>query len=144
MRLAFLGVVFDAAGLPQQYAPARLVLWMYQEGLYEDVRAAIEANGKEFAHELRNMYVSPVLAKALIDAGATFGQTPAAVSAALQNQFPLIEDISNDEALDTFEEILRLRSSTSGKLPLTLVVPRRNAAIHRRRQCEGFTGTRPR
>ena len=46
VRLAFLGVVFDAAGLPQQYAPARLALWMYQEGLDDVVRATIEANGK--------------------------------------------------------------------------------------------------
>jgi hypothetical protein len=122
VRLAFLGVVFDAAGLPQQYAPARLALWMYQEGLYDDVRAVIEAKGKEFAHELRNLYVSPVLAQALIETGASFGESPAAVSAALQNQFPLIEDISNDETLDTFEEILRRQSSTAGKLPLTLVV----------------------
>jgi hypothetical protein len=121
VRLAFLGVVFAAAGLPQQYAPARLALWLYQEGLYDDVRAGVEAKGKEFAHELRNLYVSPVLAQALIETGASFGENPAAVSAALQNQFPLIEDISNDETLDTFEQILRLQSSTS-KLPLTLVV----------------------
>jgi hypothetical protein len=122
VRLAFLGVVFDAAGLPQQYAPARLALWMHQEGLYDSVRAAVEEKGKQFEHELRNMYVSPILAQALIAAGATFGETPAAVSAALQNQFPLIEDITNDETLDTFEEILRLQSSTAGKLPLTLIV----------------------
>ena len=32
VRLAFLGVVFDAAGLPQQYAPARLALWLHAGG----------------------------------------------------------------------------------------------------------------
>ena len=122
VRLAFLGVVFDAAGLPQQYAPARLALWMYQEGVYDAVRAIVEATGREFAHELRNLYVSPVLAQALIETGATFGENPSAVSAALQSQFPLVQDVSNDETLDTFEEILRLQSSTAGKLPLTLVV----------------------
>lgn len=122
VRLAFLGIVFDAADLPQQYASARLALWMCQEGLYDAVRAAIEANGKEFEHELRNLYVSPVLAQALIDAGASFGENPAAVSAALQNQFPLVDDVTNDETLDTFEEVLRLQSDTDGKLPLTLVI----------------------
>jgi hypothetical protein len=121
-RLAFLGVVFDAAGLPREYGVARLVLWMQQESVFDDVRAVIEANGKEFAHELRNLYVSPVLAQALITAGAAFGDTPAAVSAALQAQFPLVDDISNDEMLDTFEEVLRLQSDTKGKLPLTLIV----------------------
>ncbi len=121
-RLAFLRIVFDAAGLPSEYGVARLALWMQQEGIFNDVQAAIKANGKEFAHELRNLYVSPVLAQSLIDTGAGFGENPAAVSAALQAQFPLVDDINNDEMLDTFEEVLRLRSDKDGKLPLTLIV----------------------
>jgi hypothetical protein len=121
-RLALLAVVFDAAGLPQQYAPARLVIWLMNEGLYDNVRSAVEAAGKSFEHELRNLYVSPLLAQALIGAGATFGETAAAVSAALQTQFPTVEDISNDEMFDAFEQILRLQSTADGKLPLALVV----------------------
>ncbi len=122
VRLAFLGVVFDAAGLPQQLAPARLALWLRQEGMFDSVQAGVQAKGKDLAHELRNLYVSPVLGQALIDAGATFGDTPAAVSSTLQTQFPMMEDVSNDEMLDTFEQVLRLLATNAGKLPLTLVV----------------------
>lgn len=122
VRLAFLGVVLDGAGLPQQYAPARLVIWLKNEGLYDQVHTTVSRTGKNLEHELRNLYVSPVLAQALLDAGASFGDTPAAVSAALQTQFPSIDDISNDEMLDLFEQVLRLQSDTDGKLPLTLVV----------------------
>ena len=121
VRLAFLSIIFDAAGLPQQYAPARLVLFMKQNGLYEAVLSSVEAAGKGLDHELRNLYVSPVLASALIDAGATFGTTPAAVSAALQAQYPTVDDISNDEMLDAFEQVLELQTTTRGKIPLTLV-----------------------
>lgn len=122
VRLAFLGVVFDAAELPQQFGPARLALWMHQEGIYDQVRATIEAGGKRLAHEMRNLYVSPVLATALIDAGASFGATPAAVSETLQRQFPMVDDIDRRGMLDTFEDVLRLQSTSPGKLPLTLVV----------------------
>ena len=122
VRLAFLNVVFDAARLPQQYAPARLAMYLKGENIYEQVRSAVEASGKSFDHELRNLYVSPVLAKALIGAGATFGDTPAAVSVALQNQYPMVDDISNDQLLDAFEQVLKLQSTTPGKLPITLVV----------------------
>jgi hypothetical protein len=122
VRLAFLSVVFDAAGLPQQYGPARLALWMKQEGLYDMVRAAIEAQGKSLTYELRNLYVSPVLAQALIDAGASFGATPPAVSQTLQKQFPMVDDIDRSDMLDTFEEVLKLQSNSPGKMPLTLVV----------------------
>lgn len=122
VRLAFLSVVFDAAGLPEQYAPARLVLWMKQEGIDDAVRADVEAAGRDLDHELRNLYVSPVLANALIEAGASFGSTPAEVSKALRDQYPTVNDISNDEALDVLGEVLRLQSDTDDKLPLTLVV----------------------
>jgi hypothetical protein len=63
VRLAFLRVVFDAAGLPQQYERARVALWLYREGIYDDVRAVIEANGNNFEDEFRNFYVSSVLAE---------------------------------------------------------------------------------
>ena len=122
VRLAFLGVVFDAAGLPQQNGPARLALWMHQEGLYDQVQEAIEARDKNLNHELRNLYVSPVLAQALIDAGAGFGATPGAVSTALQAQFPMVDDIDRTQMLDVMEDVLRLRSDSEGKLPLTLIV----------------------
>lgn len=122
VRLAFLGVVFDAAGLPQQYAPARLAIYLKNNGLYDKVLNTIEGAGKEFRNELRNLYVSPVLAQALIESGATFGETASEVSTALQHQFPTVHDISNDEMLETFEEVLKLQSSSDGKLPLTLIV----------------------
>ncbi len=122
VRLAFLGVVFDAAGLPQQFAPAQLALWLRQEGMFDAVRASVESQGKDLAHELRNLYVSPVLAQALIDTGATFGDTPAAVSGALQKQFPMVDDIDLPTTLDTLRSVLQLQSTSEGKLPLTLIV----------------------
>ena len=123
-RLAFLSVIFDAAELPQQYAPARLAIWLKTEGYYDQVAAAISAAGKSLDHELRNLYVSPVLAQALIDAGASFGDTPSAVSTALQAQYPTVEDVSNADMLKAFEDVLQLQSEGegAGKLPLTLVV----------------------
>jgi hypothetical protein len=122
VRLAFLNVIFDSADLPQQLGPARLAIWMRQQGIHDQVATAVEAAGKEFLNELRNLYVSPVLAQALIDAGAAFGTTPAEVSKALQSQFTSPSDITDEEMLETFEEVLRLQSDTEGKLPLTLVV----------------------
>jgi hypothetical protein len=46
VRLAFMRVLFEAAGLPSQYAPACLAIWLKQEGLYDDVVAHIERAGK--------------------------------------------------------------------------------------------------
>lgn len=122
VRLAFLRIILDAAGLPQQYAQAQLVIFLKKEGLYDQVRAGVEGVGRTLDDVLSDFYVSPVLAKALIDAGAAFGEDLATVSTALQNQYPMVDDISNDEMLNMFEQVLKLRSASSGKLPLTLVV----------------------
>lgn len=122
VRLAFLGVVFDGAGLPQQLAPAQLAMWMHEQGTYDAVRARIESQGKDLSYELRNLYVSPVLAHALIDSGATFGDTPASVSTALQKQFPMVDDINLPTTLDLLRAVLQLQSTADGKLPLTLIV----------------------
>ncbi|MDW3214983.1 MAG: BREX system P-loop protein BrxC [Ilumatobacteraceae bacterium] len=122
VRLAFLNVIFAAAGLPNQYELARLALFLRQNGMLDQVADSVKAKGKEFDRELRNLYVSPILAQALIDAGASFGTTPAEVSAALRDQYPRVGDISDDEMLDTMDEVLQLQSTTPGKVPLTLVV----------------------
>ena len=122
VRLAFLTIIFEAAGLPQQYAPAKLAIRLKSENKFDQVKAAVEGAGRDFAFELRNLYVSSALAQALIEAGVTYGDTAAAVSTALQAQFPMADDISERDMLDTFEEVLKLESSTNGKLPLVLVV----------------------
>jgi hypothetical protein len=122
VRLAFLTIIFEAAGLPQQYGPAKLAIRLKNEHKFDQVRTSIESAGRDFDYELRNLYVSNALAQALIDAGVTFGESPSAVSTTLQAQFPMTEDISEKDMLDTFEEVLRLESSAEGPLPLVLVV----------------------
>ena len=122
VRLAFLEIVFDAAGLPKQYPLARLVIYLKHEGLYDSVSSAVESAGRNFEDELRNLYVSPVLAQALLDAGVTFGETATEVRAALRSQYPKVEDISSDEMLHAFGQVLELVSPTDNELPLALIV----------------------
>src|SRR6266568_5619106 len=72
VRLALLGIMFRSAVLPEQYAPGRFVIWLIQNGYYKDLKAAVERNGRDFAKELNNMYVSPVLAQSLLDVYPVF------------------------------------------------------------------------
>ena len=48
VRLALLAILFRSAGLPEQYPAARFVLWLKQNGLYEQTRQGVEAQGKSF------------------------------------------------------------------------------------------------
>jgi len=122
VRLALLGIMFRRADFPEQYAPARFVLWLMQNGYYEDVKAGVERSGRDFAKELHNMYVSPVLAQSLLDVYPGFATSAADARNLFKAQYPNKEDISNDELLRTMEELLELQSTTPGKLPCTLLV----------------------
>jgi hypothetical protein len=123
VRLAFLSVLFDSAGLPEEYALARFTIWARKNGYLGTVRAAVENAGRIFDKEIHDLYVSPVIAKALLDADPTLGSSVKDVRDLLKAQFPpTTRDITDDEMFEVMDDVLRLKSTTAGKLPLTLVV----------------------
>ena len=64
-----------------------------------------------------------MIAKALLDADPTLGSSVVEVRNLLRTQFPpTTKDVTDDEMFDVMDDVLRLQSTTPGKLPLTLVV----------------------
>jgi hypothetical protein len=123
VRLAFLSVLFDSAGLPEEYALARFTIWARKNGYLDAVRAAVEDAGRTFDKEIHDLYVSPVIASALLAADPTLGSSVKDVRDLLKTQFPpTTRDITDDEMFEVMDDVLRLQSTTAGKLPLTLVV----------------------
>ena len=60
---------------------------------------------------------------ALLDADPTLGNSVKDVRDLLRDQFPpTTRDITDDEMFEVMDDVLRLQSTTAGKLPLTLVV----------------------
>jgi hypothetical protein len=123
VRLAFLSVLFDSAGLPEEYARARFTIWAQKNSYLDAVRAAVEAVGRSYDKEIHDLYVSPVIAKALLDADPSLGGSIKDVRDLLRAQFPpTTRDITDDEMFAVIDDVLRLKTTTDGKLPLTLVV----------------------
>ncbi len=122
IRLALLSIVYCGAGLPSQYAPACLTIWLRQKGIYNAVVAGIEGQGETLAGELNNMYVSPVLAKAVLAAYPDLGATPKDVLAQIRAQFPQKAEITEAELLQSMADVLALQCNKPGKWPLTLLV----------------------
>jgi len=117
-----LEIVLRSAGLPVQIAPARFVIWMKQRHIYDAVVATLEGQGEDFADELQNMYVSPVLAQALLRAEPDFAADQREARNFLRAQYPRQDEISDEEMLHVIENILELVSTTPGKLPCTLLI----------------------
>ena len=122
IRLALLAVLFKGASLPEQYPAARLVLWLKQNELYGAVNALVESRSKILSTELRNMYVSSVLAESLLEVIPSLASSPSDVRTLLREQYPNVTDISDSELRSSIVDVLSLQSTAPGKLPLTLLV----------------------
>jgi hypothetical protein len=120
--LALLAIVFRAAGLPESYPAARFVLWLRENGIECQVRAAVDSAGRRFSGELRSMYVSPYLANALLAALPDFAPDQRAARDLLRVQFPPVTGLSDDEMLATLDQVLRFQSVDGKRLPCTLIV----------------------
>ena len=123
-RLALLGIVFSGADLPTAFNQASFVLWLKEEGVYDEFVTALAAeDNRELRWHLHNLYASPYLRRALLRVYPDFAATEAEVPALLLAQFPQRnEDVTDDEMLFALDRVLRLQSTTPDKLPLTLIV----------------------
>ncbi|MCY4075739.1 MAG: BREX system P-loop protein BrxC [Acidobacteria bacterium] len=122
VRHTVLSILLRARGLPAQYPQARFCFWLRERGLLAGVRAVVEQAGKDWIRELNSLYVSPLIAGALIAADASFATDVKAARQLLTRQFPPPRtDISTEE----FIEAARLALSAdavNGELPHTILV----------------------
>lgn len=117
IRVELLNVVFRSAGLPESWAAARFILFLKSNDLFEKVRKEVEKSGRKLEKVLHDIYVSPVLAKALLKAHPTFAENEAKVGILLKEQFPKKDDVTDEEMVYAIHETL----DVEGKLPLTLI-----------------------
>ena len=118
VRLALLGIAFKSVDLPESYPQARFCLWLTKNSIYDDVRAAVETGGREFRRELNDLYVSPLIARALLTADPEFAANERDVRAVLRSQFPRRADLTTDEFVNALEDAV----GVSGEMPCTLLV----------------------
>lgn len=117
VRLTILGILLRSRGLPDRYAQARFCLYLKNNGFYDQVKAAVEAKGKNFLRELSDLYMSPVLRGALQAADPNLGSA-ADARELLKREFTQPDDISTDEFLRVIREFL----APGKQLPLTVLV----------------------
>lgn len=118
VRLAVLSIVLASKGLPESLPQAQFCMWLQKNGIFDGVKASVEATGKDFFGELHDLYVSPVLAKAVLDSDPDFAADLKQARATLRAQFPVVEDISTNEFIRLVREVL----SVDGQIPCTVIV----------------------
>ena len=118
VRLALLGVVFKSAELPESYPLARFCIWLRKSDIYDQVCASVEAQGRNFRRELNDLYVSPLIAKALLAADPNFASSEKDVRAAVRAQFPKPKDITTEEFTTALQDAL----APEGETPCTVII----------------------
>lgn len=120
VRLAVLAIILRAGGWPEDYAQARFCFWLREEGLLDPVRSAVEDAGKNWSRELVNLYVSPVLADALMQVSPEFASDAKSAKLLLREQFARPKtDISTADFVATAKKAL----ADAGKpIPPTILV----------------------
>lgn len=118
VRLSLLGIVFRSANLPESYPQARFCIWLRKNGFFDQVCAEVESAGRDFRKELNDLYVSPVIAKALLNADANFAANEKEAKATLRAQFPKPKDISTEEFVQAMQDALGI----DGRMPCTVII----------------------
>jgi len=118
VRVALLSVVFKSAGLPEMYHLGRFVIWLRQQGIEDQVKQAVENAGKDWLRELNALFMSPVIASALLTAKPDLAGDHKELREQLRAEFKRVEDISNDQMVQGIKDALTIND----RFPLTLIV----------------------
>ena len=122
VRLTVLGVLLRGVGLPDQYPQAQFCLWLQDQGYFDSVKSTIETAGKEWTAELNNLYVSNLIANAVLACDPKFAPNETEARKTIRETFPTRStDITTAEFLEMFKRALKLKGR-DGKLPCTALV----------------------
>jgi len=117
VRLAVLSIILASKGLPEALPQAQFCMWLQKNGIFDEVKTTVEEAGRDFFGELHDLYASPILAQAVLDADRDFAADRKQARAALRSQFPLVNDISTGEFIRLVREVL----SADGQIPCTII-----------------------
>jgi hypothetical protein len=121
IRYSFLQILLNNLGLPQQYHHFKFVYWAKKEGIYDSLKALVEASGRDFKKEVENLFVSPVLAKSVLELMPELAENEMKLKDLFRAQFNRVESIGREDFVYTIrEEILPL--FFGDKVPCTIVI----------------------
>jgi hypothetical protein len=117
VRLAFVQLVLRSAGLPEDLAHARFILWLRSSALEAPVAKALKKNNCDLLGEVVNLNYSVPLAEALLSAEPKYGSVPN-VQEAIRTGYPEVTSPTVKQALELLKQVF----GDKGNLPCTLLV----------------------
>lgn len=121
IRYSFIQLLLNNLGLPPQYHHFKFIYWAIGEGVYDNLKTLVEAAGKDFRKEVENLFVSTVLAKAVLELIPEMADNEMKLKELFKAQFPRVDSIGRVDFVKTIrDEILPLHFGD--KIPCTIIV----------------------
>lgn len=120
VRKTVLAILLKAVGMPEKVPQARFCFWLREKGYLDSVRSAVEAEGSRWLEELDELYVSPVIAGAVLEQDRDFAAGNREARDVIRQQFP-----NSDSDITTAEFVQLARKALApdgGELPHTMLV----------------------
>jgi len=120
VRKTVLAILLKAVGMPEKVPQARFCFWLREKGYLAAVRSAVEAEGCRWLEELDELYVSPVIAGAVMEQDRDFAAGNREARDVIRQQFP-----NSDSDITTAEFVQLARKALApdgGELPHTMLV----------------------
>lgn len=104
IRYSFLQFFLRGLELPSQFHHFKFVHWLKQEGIYDDLKNYIEAEGRDFKKEYQNLFVSPFISKGILKIRPEFAENEFKVKDYLRANFNKVDTISREELIKTIKD----------------------------------------
>jgi hypothetical protein len=120
VRKTVLAILLKAVGMPEKVPQARFCFWLREQGYLDAVRSAVEAEGSRWLEELDELYVSPVIAGAVLEQDRDFAAGNREARDVIRQQYP-----NSDSDITTAEFVQLARKALApdgGELPHTMLV----------------------
>lgn len=117
VRLAFVQLVLRSAGLPEDLAHAKFILWLRSTGMEAAVTEALRAQNCDLLEEVESMNYSVPLAEALLAADPKYGSVPN-VQEVIRTGWPENNSPTILQTLDLMKQVY----GDGNQLPCTLLV----------------------
>jgi len=120
VRKTVLAILLKAVGMPEKVPQARFCFWLREKGYLDAVRSAVEAEGSRWLEELDELYVSPLIAGAVLEQDPDYAAGNREARDVIRQQYP-----NHEGDITTAEFVLLARKALApngGELPHTMLV----------------------
>lgn len=120
VRKTVLAILLKAVGMPEKVPQAKFCFWLREKGYLDAVKSAVEADETCWLDELDELYVSPVIAGAVLEQDPDYAAGNREARDVIRQQYP-----NSDSDITTAEFVQLARKALApdgGELPHTMLV----------------------